>query len=45
MVGFGREFAVEAKETLLIRRERADVDLVLLVGVHLEGGLNDVVLL
>lgn len=36
MVGLGREFAVETEESLLVGREGADVDLVLLVGVHVE---------
>jgi len=45
MIGFRGKFAVEAEKTLFIRGKGADVDLVLLVGVHLGGGLNGVVLL
>jgi len=36
VIGLGGEFTVETEETLLIWRERLDVDLVLLVGVHFE---------
>jgi len=35
MIGFGWELAVEAEESLLIGGERLDIDLILLVGVHL----------
>jgi len=35
VVGFGGDFAVEAEESLLIWRERRNINFVLLVGVHL----------
>jgi len=41
MVGLGGELAVEAEESLLVWREGADVDFVLLVGVHLEVDFED----
>jgi len=34
VIGLGGEFAVETEKFRLLWRERADVDLVLLVGVH-----------
>jgi len=37
VVGFGGEFAIEAEEALFVWGERADIDFVLLVGVHIEG--------
>jgi len=40
MVRLGGELAVETEEPLLIRGEGADVDFILLVGVHLEAGFE-----